>query len=147
MQYRLLATFAGALLTTPAAAQTAPSFAKDVAPILGRSCLPCHGTGQKLASLDLSSRAAALKGGEKSGPAIVPGKSDESSLYRRITGKEQPAMPLGAKLSDKEIETLKRWIDAGAAWEGEAKADEKTFSAQQKNWWAFKPPVRHTPPA
>jgi hypothetical protein len=148
MRYGLLATFAGVLLTASSGAQTAssPSFAREVAPILGRSCLPCHGTSQKLASLDLSSRDAALKGGEKSGAAIVPGKSAESSLYRRIAGKEQPAMPLGGKLSDKEIEILKNWIDAGAQWDGDAKADEKTFTAQQKNWWAFRPPVRHPVP-
>ena len=144
----LRALFAGVLIVLPAAAQTAPapSFARDVAPVLGRSCLPCHGTGQKLAGLDLSSRAAALKGGEKSGPAIVPGKSAESSLYKRIAGLEKPAMPLGTKLADKEIEILKSWIDAGAVWDGEARADEKTFTAQQKSWWAFRQPVRHVLP-
>ncbi|HET8549911.1 MAG TPA: PSD1 and planctomycete cytochrome C domain-containing protein [Bryobacteraceae bacterium] len=148
MRQELLAAFAGAVFMTSAAAQNAPSpsFARDVGPLLGRSCLSCHGTVQKLAGLDLSSRAAALKGGDKSGPAIVPGKSADSPLYRRIIGKDQPAMPLGTKLSDRDIEILKSWIDAGAPWDGDAKADEKTFTVQQKNWWAFRAPVRHPVP-
>jgi hypothetical protein len=143
MRHRVLATLAGVLLTSQAVAQTAtpPSFARDVAPILGRNCLPCHGSMQKASSLDLTSRAGALKGGEKSGAAVVPGKSGESAVYRRITGQEQPAMPLGGKLSSKEIEVLRSWIDSGAEWDGEVKAVEKTFSARQKNWWAFRAPV------
>jgi mono/diheme cytochrome c family protein len=149
MRQGLLAPFAGAVFTWWLAAQSAPppSFARDVGPLLGRSCVSCHGSAQKLAGLDLSSRAAALKGGDKSGPAIVPGKSADSPLYRRVTGKDQPAMPLGAKLSDKDIEILRNWIDAGAPWDGDAKTDEKTFTAQQKNWWAFRLPVRHSPPS
>ena len=74
-----------------------PSFSRDVAPILGRSCLSCHGPAQQMSLLDLSTRAAALKGGQKSGPAIVPGDSAKSPLYRRLTGQDQPAMPLGAQ--------------------------------------------------
>ena len=80
-----------------------PSFTRDVAPVLGRSCLSCHGQTQQMSLLDLSTRAAALKGGQKNGPAIVPGDSSKSPLYRRVTGQDQPAMPLGAKLSDAEI--------------------------------------------
>ena len=49
--------------------------------------------------LDLSTRAAALKGGQKSGPAIIPGDAAKSPFYRRLTGQDQPAMPLGGKLS------------------------------------------------
>ena len=72
--------------------------------------------------LDLSTRVAALKGGQKSGPAIVPGDSAKSPFYHRLTGQEQPAMPLGGKLSDAEITTIKEWIDAGAVWEGAVSA-------------------------
>jgi len=93
-----------------------------------------------------------LKGGEKSGAAIVPGNSTKSPLYRRVTGEDQPVMPLGAKLSDAEIAILKRWIDTGAAWEGaglatpvRAKTNEKAVSGQ-RNWWAFRMPVRHSIP-
>src|SRR5947209_5648637 len=53
--------------------------------------------------LDLSSRASALKGGQKSGPAMIPGDAARSPLYRRLTGQDQPAMPLGSRLSEAEI--------------------------------------------
>src|SRR2546426_9083133 len=68
-------------------------FSRDVAPILGRACLTCHGPTQPMSQLDLSTRDAALKGGQKSGPAIVPGDSAKSPLYRRVTGQDQPAIP------------------------------------------------------
>ena len=53
------------------------SFKSDVAPILEKNCVTCHGPAQQLSLLDLSSRAAALKGGQK-GPAIIPGDADRS---------------------------------------------------------------------
>ena len=116
--------------------------------------------------LDLRTHAGMLKGGQKNGPAIVPGNAAGSPLYRRITGREQPAMPLGGKLADSEIATLKNWIDAGAVWEGgalsavaddapkvEAKAGrepgdkyEKVFTEEDRNWWAFRKPIRHPVP-
>src|SRR3954469_14280088 len=104
------------------AQETKPSFPRDVAPVLGRSCLSCHGATQQMSLLDLSTRAAALKGGQKSGPSIVPNDSSKSPLYRRLTGQDQPAMPLGAKLSDAEIKIIQEWIEGGAPWEGELTA-------------------------
>src|SRR5258708_11332442 len=92
------------------------SFRSDVAPILEKKCVSCHGPAQQMSLLDLSSRSAALKGGQK-GPAIIPGDADGSLFYRRITGQDQPAMPLGGKLTPAEIATVRKWIDAGAPWE------------------------------
>ena len=99
-------------------ASSPASFSRDIAPLLERSCLTCHGPAQPMSQLDLSTRDAALKGGQKAGPAIVPGDSAKSPLYRRVTGQDQPAMPLGAKLTSSEIKTIQEWIDSGAAWDG-----------------------------
>jgi hypothetical protein len=99
-----------------------------------------------MAGFNLST-AESIRSGGQHGPALVPGKAEESRLYRRITGQEQPAMPLGGKLADSEISTLKAWIDSGAKWEGGAlnaagpPAPEKT-----RTWWAFQKPVRHEIP-
>jgi hypothetical protein len=57
----------------------APSFIHDVAPILAQHCISCHGPAQQLSLYDLSSREAALKGGQK-GVAIVPGDAASSAL-------------------------------------------------------------------
>ena len=118
------------LLTAGAAAQSPPQL------ILTQKCLPCHGPAQQMATLNLSSREAALKGGQ-SGPALVPGDAARSRLYRRVAGQDQPRMPLGGQLSEPEISTLQKWIDSGAAWD----------SASARTWWAFRKPVRPaTPP-
>ena len=48
-----------------------PLFSKDVLPILEQKCFQCHGDGQTVSDLDLSSRAGMLKGGVH-GPALGP---------------------------------------------------------------------------
>src|SRR5262245_33762944 len=62
--------------------QTTVSFEKDVRPILQTSCETCHGELQ-VSGLDLRTRESALKGGD-GGAAIVPGRADQSRLYRRV---------------------------------------------------------------
>ena len=96
-----------------ASAQTAAvSFSKDVAPILTAKCMKCHAEAPMMANLDLRSRESALKGGQH-GPAIVAGNAAASRLYQHLTGQQQPQMPLGGKLTDAEIATVKNWIDSG----------------------------------
>src|ERR1700680_3343788 len=106
------------LVCSVASAQTANkvSFSSDVAPILAKNCAQCHGPSPAMANLDLRSRDAALKGGQH-GPAIVPGNAASSSLYKHLTGQEQPQMPMGGRLSDAEIAVIKAWIDTGAEWD------------------------------
>jgi hypothetical protein len=78
--------------------------------------MKCHGLASPMANLDLKTRAGALKGGQH-GPAIVPGNSAASLLYKHVAGQQQPQMPLGGKLSAEEIGVLKSWIDSGADWD------------------------------
>jgi hypothetical protein len=87
-------------------------FAEDIQPLLQAKCVRCHGEKPRKAGLDLTTPAGILKGGE-SGPAVVPGKPDESPLYQKVHAGE---MPPGKKdrLSDGEVDTLRRWIAAGA---------------------------------
>ena len=112
-------------------------FGRDVRPILSENCFSCHGpdeqSRQRGLRLDIREGVFADRG-PFGGPAIVAGNSSESLLYRRITAAaEHERMPQGrARLSDADIETLKRWIDQGAEW---------------KLHWSFQPPVRPTPPA
>jgi len=99
----------GALLTTP-------SYAKDVLPILRANCLGCHQDAKSLGGYRMTSFAAMLAGGESKSPAIVPGKPNESHLIREIVPVDGKAeMPKNGKpLSDTEIDTIRRWIEAGA---------------------------------
>src|SRR5882757_9323105 len=91
------------------------SIADQALSILKQNCASCHGASQQMSGYDLRTREAALRGGSK-GAAIVPGKPDDSPLILRLTGAVQPAMPLGAKLKDSDIATLRQWITEGAKW-------------------------------
>ncbi|HTQ53903.1 MAG TPA: c-type cytochrome domain-containing protein [Bryobacteraceae bacterium] len=111
---RPLALVAVLSVTHVLAAAGAPTFTRDVAPILTANCAGCHAGRILMGKLDLSTFAGLQKGGH-SGPAIAPGKSAESLLFLRITGKVTPAMPLNGKpLAAADIETIRAWIDAGA---------------------------------
>ncbi len=89
----------------------APLFETDVQPILQAKCLSCHGAKQK-GDLDMRTLAGLLKGGE-SGPAITPGKTDKSLLFKKVY---EGLMPPAKKdpLTQDQIATIKRWIESGA---------------------------------
>src|SRR5688500_16070623 len=96
------------------------ALAERVWSVLNAKCLSCHGNDEKKikAKLDLRTRAGALKGGE-SGPAVVPGNAEESLLYIGVTRAEEDfAMPPkeSDKLSAEQVELIRNWIAAGAAW-------------------------------
>ena len=88
-------------------------FHTKVAAILSEHCLECHDTGTSKGDLDLSYKLAALKGG-KEGPAIVPGKIHEGSLWESIKDDDMPKKRKPLTSNEKEI--LKEWINTGAAW-------------------------------
>ena len=88
----------------------------DALPILLLRCTICHGRQRQEAGLDIRSVASLLKGG-KSGPAIVPGKPDDSLLIKKIRAAEMPPLNVLAHYSvkpvpDDELQTLTRWIAA-----------------------------------
>ena len=90
-------------------------FDKQVAPILAKRCLACHNNELNNGDISFLDRASLLKGGSH-GPAIVPGKPAESFMITAIQYEGDLKMPPGVKLSAKEIRTLTRWIESGAAW-------------------------------
>ena len=105
-----------------------------VSSILGR-CVSCHQGKAAPASLDLSSRQGAVKGGS-SGPALVPGDATGSLLFQKSSGRE---MPPGAPLSAAEIEALRLWIDEGAEWP-DLKTDLPGREASEEpTWWSLRP--------
>jgi mono/diheme cytochrome c family protein len=82
-------------------------FDRDVAPILRSNCAGCHGESVKMKELNLTTEESVLKGSE-SGPVVVPGKPDESLLYKKV---RDGSMPMGKPhLSEQQIETILSWI-------------------------------------
>ena len=133
MPSRFLLTLLLAVATTHA---NAIDFRRDIRPILATHCYDCHADQKPKGGLKLTSRASALKGGKSETPVFVAGKSAESDLIVRVTSTDpdEQMPPKGDRLSPREVETLKRWIDAGAEWPDNVKH------------WAYEPPVRPAPP-
>jgi hypothetical protein len=116
-------------------------FEKDVRPLLVQKCQKCHGPKKQESGLRLDSQAALLKGGEH-GPAVVPGKAEQSLLIAAIRQQGDLKMPPGGKLSDSQIATLTRWVVEGAAWPEEKAAGgarSGPITEQERRHWAFQP--------
>jgi hypothetical protein len=96
-------------------------FDREVRPILADNCYECHGPDEKArkAKLRLDTREGAfrVRDGES---VITPGKSAESELIKRITSTDpdehMPPPDSNHKLTERQIEMVKRWIDEGATW-------------------------------
>lgn len=139
-----------------AAAQTAvaagPAVTQhEIIPLMYLRCTVCHGLRVQEGGLDLRSKAAMLRGG-KSGPAIAPGKPEESLLLKRIHAAEMPPptklVGFGVRpMEPAEIESLTEWIAAGAPEVDEqpdipTKQPDPLVSDEDRQFWSFRPPQR-----
>src|SRR5262249_12475699 len=94
------------------------SFNRDIRPILSNRCFKCHGPDLKKASLELQSRDIALTKLQSGNIPIVPGKSADSEMIRRITSTEETVRmpPKGDPLTPQQVAKLRAWIDQGAKY-------------------------------
>ncbi len=114
-------------------------YARHIKPLLARHCLQCHGPQKAEGGLRLDSRQGAFRGGDSTLPVLVPGKPEESELFRRVTSTDQTErMPAdGNPLNEEEIALLRRWIAQGARWP----------AVEPRRWhWAYLPPKRPAVP-
>ena len=135
---KLLIPALALVLSTAAFAVEAPvpakiQFNRDVRPILSDNCFYCHGNDPKHreADLRLDIRAEAV-----SAKAFVPGQAKESELISRITTDDEddlmPPPDSHKKLTPRQKEILKKWIDQGAEYQ---------------QHWAYEKPVKAVIPA
>ena len=132
------AVFLAALPALPAlAAGPNLDFQRDIRPILSDACYSCHGFDQntRMAGLRLDVKDGAF-GERKNGPAVVPGKPEDSLLWKRVSepdAKRQMPPPYSHKsLTSPQKDTLRLWIEQGANW---------------KEHWSFIAPERSSPPS
>ena len=118
-----MAWLVGALLS-PGVGADEVRYDRDVRPILAEHCLGCHGP-------DAGAREADLRLDTDDGAkprAIRPGDPDASELVRRVTSADpdlrMPPPAHGPGVSTADVDVLRRWIAAGAPYEGH---------------WAFQP--------
>jgi hypothetical protein len=108
-------------------------FNRDVRPILSENCFACHGPdkNKRKADLRLDMDSGGALVDHKGHFPIVAGNLAKSELYRRITSQKaddlMPPPDSDKKLSARQIEILRRWIEQGAAWQP---------------LWSFIPPQR-----
>jgi hypothetical protein len=110
------------------ACESQVSYTEDVQPILFSSCLSCHdrnSEGYLNSGFSLDSYEAVMKG-TKFGAVVVPGSAESSSLYLVIAHKTAPEIHMpphadealaagrGFSLTEKQIETIRLWIEQGA---------------------------------
>ncbi|MFV2069420.1 MAG: DUF1553 domain-containing protein [Pirellulales bacterium] len=123
--------------TESSAAAPAPDFRQDVRPILAENCFACHGADEasREADLELDNFDAATRELDSGTTAIVPGHADRSELIERVvTGDPDLRMPPpddGEPLTDRQVDILRAWIDAGAHY---------------VEHWSYVRPVRPLPP-
>ncbi len=127
-------------------------FEKQVRPLLAARCHGCHGPDKQKGNLRLDSRATVLAGGD-TGPAVVPGKPEESLLVDAIRYGDTYKMPPKSQLPAEEIATLVEWVRKGAPWgrevtvAGKGSTPDKAFDLKARaQHWSFRPIAAVQPP-
>lgn len=126
-------------------------FEKHIRPLFITHCYECHSTDAKSlkGNLHLDSRTGWQTGGD-SGPAIIPGKPDDSLLIQAVTHLNGDLeMPPKTRLTEKEIDHLHHWITLGAPDPRDGsinRTSEKINLESGRQHWAFQAPVDHPIP-
>jgi hypothetical protein len=119
-------------------------FEKKIRPLLAEHCYRCHSAHKKVrGGLALDSRDGLRQGGD-SGPAIVPGKPQDSRLIRAVRQTEDLKMPPKDKLSAAAVADLENWVRMGApdprnAPESGAITSWEEALRERKKWWSLQP--------
>ncbi len=100
------------------------SFTKGVMPLLTKNCANCH-KNRSLGQFSIASHATIMKGGKK-GKDVIPGDVKKSRLVTLVEKNLMPPPGKGKKLTKKEIQLLKTWVEQGA------KEDEREATSDGK---------------
>jgi len=111
--------------------------------ILKLHCFECHGPDKQRGDLRLDSLDSLLHGGESGEASILSHNADDSLLvYLLESDDKSERMPSKRDpLAPQDIQTLRAWIDGGAAW-----PTAQELVAHAATYWSFVPPSRPTPP-
>jgi hypothetical protein len=119
-------------------------FEKQVRPLLVEQCYNCHSAkaNKTRGGLSLDSRSAILEGGD-TGPAVVPGKPEQSLLISAVHAtSDELQMPPKGKLQPVQIAALEKWVREGAVFPGGSSTPVATSptdptSPTARQFWAF----------
>src|SRR5262249_35638200 len=121
-------------------------FETNVRPVLVRSCYGCHTTAQT-SGLRLDSREAMLKGGSR-GPAVVPGKPEQSLLVTAIHYEDSRLrLPPPGQIAPDEVKASEQWLRDGAPWPEKAVTTPgRVITDRERAFWSYKKPVKPAVP-
>ncbi|MBL9174196.1 MAG: DUF1549 domain-containing protein [Verrucomicrobiales bacterium] len=86
-----------------------PFWESHVAPLLKERCGECHNPLKAKSRLDLSSLQTVLRGGDR-GAAVLPGRVEDSLLFRVLSAGADPHMPPKGQLSEDQVDVIRTWI-------------------------------------
>jgi len=135
---RIIHTLAILLIVPGVCSATTAEFSETVLPILASKCFACHGPDAEDRKVDLRlDTKEGLFGKSRDGfPIVKAGDLDMSELWWRLTASDaadrMPPQEFPKVLTVEELESIRRWIENGAPWEGH---------------WAFQPIAPVAPPA
>lgn len=117
-------------------------FESKIRPVLVEHCYQCHSSTSKTVQggLRLDSRRGLIKGGD-AGPAVVPGKADESLILQALRH-DGIKMPPKERLADSVIRDFETWIGMGAPDPRDGKDPQaaRTIDIEEgRRHWAFQP--------
>lgn len=128
--------------------QAVKFFEQEVRPILVKRCYDCHSGTKQKGGLRVD-HIGYLKTGGDTGPALIPGKTEESALIEAVRyGNADFQMPPKTKLPDTEIAVLEKWIKIGTPWPDNEKVIVTAggFTKTQRDYWFFQPVANMPPP-
>jgi cytochrome c553 len=145
----VVATSPGLAPTPAISGEDLQFFEAHIRPVLADRCYKCHSRdADKIkGGLMLDTREGMLHGGD-TGPAIVPGKPEDSLIIDAISYKDADLQmpPKGDKLSDQEVSDITDWIRRGAFDPRSlvVKGSSSTYGGVGKDHWSFLP-VKDSP--
>ncbi|MBX7206823.1 MAG: PSD1 and planctomycete cytochrome C domain-containing protein [Verrucomicrobiaceae bacterium] len=145
------ATFiACALSTALSAADMSPAqrsfFETKIRPVLVKQCYECHSQGAKKlgGKLLLDAPSEMIAGGE-SGPALIPGKPDESLIIKAVRY-EDPEMPPKQRLPEQVVNDFVEWVKMGAPDPRVEVTKASKPATPKEPLWSLKPVSNPKPP-
>lgn len=128
------------------AAEPPVSFAREVAPVLIEQCQSCHGPDKAKSKYRLDTFARLKTPGKSKAMPITSGAPDKSELFQLIsTSDEDDRMPQKADaLPAAQVQTIKRWIEEGAKFDGPDPAVPLASIAGETNY--ADPPAAYSHP-
>ena len=87
---------------------TALTWEGGIATLVESKCVACHNSSSQIGGLDLSDYQVTFLGGN-SGPAVIPGDPENSTITVVQTAGDHPG-----QFSDIELDQMREWIESGA---------------------------------